>query len=422
MTLAPTIASEPRMGWVALPMICALGLAASGCEAPSGEAPASLIEDGAACAQWQECRSGLCLRGLCGLPAARFVSDGACGTPGESCVEHSDCCEGAACALRVCTEGATRQPMAPKLDCPTVEIGARCLTASDCGPGAVCLRNLEHLQFPGGYCSINTLDHAGCCPRGTSSLHLAGFDIKPCIQTCITHADCRAEDGFVCALGGCFPPPHEELFCEDPATAGHCHQDLDGPEGDDLDCRDNYDNDADGLIDCEDEDCGPSAPCTGLRVSDPCLGSGAQHLHGCGEIAGEGGLDLPETCTDGVDTDGDGDSDCQDDECAFAENCRGHGTHHGGSGGGQAEDERAGEGGQPSSCDDGEDNDDDGDVDCLDVECASAPHCGDDTDPFIFGEGPDTRPVTCIDGLDNDGDGVVDCDDSDCAEFRECVE
>ena len=301
-----------------------------------------------------------------------------------------------------------------------MEIGARCLKASDCGDGAICLRNLSHLQFPGGYCSINALEHSGCCPRRTSSVHLVGLEVKPCIETCISDADCRPEDGYLCALGGCFPPPHEPQDCDEDSSSAHCHGDSDGPEVDDVVCDDRYDNDADGLIDCEDEDCALTAPCTGLRVSDPCLQGVTGHVHGCGENAGEAGGDDPATCSDGIDDDLDGHVDCQDKDCAFAENCRGHGHHGGGDGGDQRE--QVGEGGQTASCDDQQDNDDDGDTDCEDSECSSAPACGGQTDPFRYGEGVGTSPVTCIDGRDNDRDGVIDCDDEDCADFRECIE
>ena len=60
-------------------------------------------------------------------------------------------------------------------------------------------------------------------------------------------------------------------------------------------------------------------------------------------------------------------------------------------------------------CDDGEDNDGDGLVDCDDPDCADDPNCqGDDED--------------CNDGVDNDGDGLVDCDDPDCEDDPNCGE
>ena len=69
------------------------------------------------------------------------------------------------------------------------------------------------------------------------------------------------------------------IDCDDDECDGGC------PE----DCTDGRDNDGDGLIDCEDGDCATE----GLCVED---------------------------CTDGIDNDGDGLTDCFDDEC-WSEEC-----------------------------------------------------------------------------------------------------
>ncbi len=86
-------------------------------------------------------------------------------------------------------------------------------------------------------------------------------------------------------------------------------------------------------------------------------------------------------CHDGTDNDQDGDMDCDDADCAAF--CV------------------EGPFGDPS-CDDGVDNDGDGDTDADDDECAPPP------------EGS-TDAAECSDGIDNDGDGDTDCDDADCA-------
>ncbi|MFC1768671.1 NosD domain-containing protein [Nanoarchaeota archaeon] len=73
-----------------------------------------------------------------------------------------------------------------------------------------------------------------------------------------------------------------------------------------------------------------------------------------------------------------------------------------------------GEGGQPGTCNDGQDNDQDGAVDCEDDECWEAPEC----------QGPEPgeggQPGTCNDGQDNDQDGAVDCEDDECWGAPEC--
>ncbi|HCH63488.1 MAG TPA: hypothetical protein DFR83_11830 [Deltaproteobacteria bacterium] len=68
------------------------------------------------------------------------------------------------------------------------------------------------------------------------------------------------------------------------------------------------------------------------------------------------------------------------------------------------------EGTSPGECADGEDNDQDGLLDCEDPDCTGDEACIDD----IEGE--------CSDGTDNDGDGRVDCEDEDCAGSPDCDE
>ncbi|MEM7246076.1 MAG: M14 family zinc carboxypeptidase [Acidobacteriota bacterium] len=78
-----------------------------------------------------------------------------------------------------------------------------------------------------------------------------------------------------------------------------------------------------------------------------------------------------EECDNGVDDDGDGDVDCDDADCTCIE-----------------------------ICDDGVDNDRDGLTDCDDPDCSDDPAC----------------PEDCVNGVDDDADGDVDCDDSECAD------
>jgi hypothetical protein len=60
-------------------------------------------------------------------------------------------------------------------------------------------------------------------------------------------------------------------------------------------------------------------------------------------------------------------------------------------------------------CYNGVDDDGDGDVDCLDSDCAARAKCG----------AEDTQE-RCFDEFDNDGDGDSDCNDSDCALIEGC--
>jgi|GEM_PF-1528812 len=83
------------------------------------------------------------------------------------------------------------------------------------------------------------------------------------------------------------------------------------------------------------------------------------------------------SCTDGIDNDGDGQIDASDTNCA-----------------------RADETYESGQCQDGEDNDNDGLVDAEDSDCQNAQGVYDPTD---IDEG-----AACSDGIDNDGDGWID--------------
>jgi hypothetical protein len=83
-------------------------------------------------------------------------------------------------------------------------------------------------------------------------------------------------------------------------------------------CSDGIDNDSDGLLDCEDDEC--------MR-KEVCL-----------------------SCVDGLDNDGDGQADCDDESCALGEGCLG-------------------------DCNDAVDDDSDALVDCDDPDCAGGADC-----------------------------------------------
>ncbi len=126
------------------------------------------------------------------------------------------------------------------------------------------------------------------------------------------------------------------------------------------------------------------------------------------------------TCDDGLDNDADGDIDCADLDCAVAPLC---------------------EPGGETTCDDGVDNDADGLADCLDPSCDGLAACelgaelscsdafDNDADAAIDCFDADCAAaavcelggeLTCNDGLDNDADGDVDCGDTDCADAPGC--
>jgi hypothetical protein len=103
-------------------------------------------------------------------------------------------------------------------------------------------------------------------------------------------------------------------------------------------CDDLTDNDCDGRLDCNDNECDSSPLCA---------------------VSSE-----PEICDDGVDDDKDGKTDCAD-----RKDCRGDPACSGDGGGG-------GGGGEPEICDNGIDDDGDGKIDCSDKkDCGKSPSC-----------------------------------------------
>ena len=138
---------------------------------------------------------------------------------------------------------------------------------------------------------------------------------------------------------------------------------------------------------------------------------------GCKE---EGG-DVPVTetiCDDGEDNDADGDIDCLDSDCTAAPICEpppeicDNGSDDDEDGDTDCEDRDCVDS-PPCEvveeiCDDGLDNDEDGDTDCEDRDCVDSPPC-------------EVVEEICDDGLDNDEDGETDCDDSECVEEAWCI-
>ena len=126
-------------------------------------------------------------------------------------------------------------------------------------------------------------------------------------------------------------------------------------------CSDGVDNDGNGLKDCDEDSC---------KDFDNC----------------KGGETKTEICDNTLDDDGDDKIDCDDEDCASAPNCKS---------------------GSKEICDNNTDDDNDGKADCLDEDCASAANCK-------------TQKEICNNNTDDDNDGKVDCLDEDCASDANC--
>ena len=126
-------------------------------------------------------------------------------------------------------------------------------------------------------------------------------------------------------------------------------------------CTGGTDDDADGLTDCDDDDCDTHPGC------------------------------LPEVaCEDGLDNDGDGNTDCTDSDCEGIGDCN------------------------ETVCDDGIDDDADGLTDCEDPQCEFTGACFE----LLCGDGTSNDDDELIDCDDPDCEGTVDCVQQ-CAAFLE---
>jgi len=93
-----------------------------------------------------------------------------------------------------------------------------------------------------------------------------------------------------------------------------------------------------------------------------------------------------ENCANGIDDDGDMNTDCSDSDCAATPAC------------------------PETSCSDNLDDNNNGDIDCLDLSCCGDSHCA---PPADMGRCIETMG-SCGNGADDDKDGYIDCADFSC--------
>jgi len=169
-------------------------------------------------------------------------------------------------------------------------------------------------------------------------------------------------------------------------------------------CDDGIDNDLDGLTDCKDPNC----------LGDPCDDGFSCTTGGTCDAAGDctGGTPSHAFCDDGFWCNGDERCNPAAGDADPVTGCRHRNVPCTGPGMGCNEildvcTEIA--------CADHVDNDSDGFVDCVDVDCPC--QTGTECNPTPGSEG--CEESLCNDGVDNDGDGLTDCADPNC-NFKLC--
>ncbi len=90
-----------------------------------------------------------------------------------------------------------------------VELGRSCTSSTDCGSGT-CLREMDGLEFPGGYCSLAIdFSPSGCIPHGGIEIFVGIHYTEEAwwAKGCISNDDCRVDEGYWCdlAAGACLP-------------------------------------------------------------------------------------------------------------------------------------------------------------------------------------------------------------------------
>lgn len=344
---------------------------------------------GERCSANAECASNFCLSG-----------QGVCyGT----CTATEGCAEGSACVQVTFTLPDDTTDQAPACF-PT------CTDDASCNPGQVCSTafNLDDsdivlvcnpqqgLKGAGAVCSSSTECKSGYCANGLC------FGICDGDDDCATNTECASLAQRISTGPDGLWGSADDRFYSVPI------------------CR--------GIVCAGDGECGTSWACVPeADQADPTLSSVMQRCApAAGNLAGgqsctsasqcSSGLCfdprvLPEDCDNGVDDDGDGQSDCDDLDCHTAchqENDCGNGIDDDHDGVADCRDgdcywdcryER--------NCADSNDNDSDGLVDCADPDCASV--CG-------------LTENDCSNGRDDDGDGFADCRDDDCRWATDCNE
>ena len=154
-------------------------------------------------------------------------------------------------------------------------------------------------------------------------------------------------------------------------------------------CDNGADDNCNGLVDCVDPQCTGSPVCGDGGIRDGGRDSGLDS----GRDSGVDACVPTEICDNGIDDNCNGEIDCADPACAAATNCTC--------------------GARAENCRNGLDDNCNGLVDCVDPTCFADPACN------CTGRTP--GPEICNDHIDNDCNGKTDCQDPACAASPSCA-
>lgn len=186
-----------------------------------------------------------------------------------------------------------------------------------------------------------------------------------------------------------------------------------GPENTEALCSDKIDNDQNGLTDCQEPDCQWFTVCSNNNLNVP--------------------ENTVELCTDQKDNDNNGLTDCEEPDCQWFTACIGDNlaentlekctdnvdNNHNGLTDCEEDDcfwfsecQAQLVENTVERCSDGKDNDKNGEADCADSNCKLLDLCEDIQ--------PENTEALCKDGLDNDNNGKADCLDANCLQLEVC--
>lgn len=291
-----------------------------------------------------------------------MCGDGICSGPVENpCNCPGDCGPVAIVETGRCADGIDNDCDGP-IDCADPD----CATDPACGCGdGVCAPPENPCSCPAD-CGPPAISEAGLCADGIDN-DCDGL-------TDCADMDCAATPVCGCGNGTCAPP-------ESPCTCGIDCGPVAFSEVPGTTCGDGIDNDCDGPVDCADPDCATDPNC--LCGDTVCLpGEICTCPADCGPPAAS---ETPGTnCTDGLDNDCDARIDCADLDCAADPDCL---CGDGSCSSGEDPCNCPADCGAPSgevagaNCTDMIDNDCDGLTDCADPGCTNDPTC-----PCCYGD------------------------------------